>query len=97
MGYRLSPAADLDLDDIYDFGITEFGQRVANAYLDSLIDCFNSLAENPRICRVRNEIQPAVRICPHGSHLVFYEVDDANSVLILRIRHGRENWHDEDK
>jgi toxin ParE1/3/4 len=95
MTYRLALAADLDLDEVYDFGITEFGLRIANAYLDGLIDCFNSLAENPRICRVRDEIRPAVRIRPYSSHLIFYEVDDANSVLVLRIRHGRENWYND--
>jgi toxin ParE1/3/4 len=97
VGYRLTSAADLDLDDIYDFGITEFGLRIANAYLDGLIDCFNFLAENPRICRVRDELRPLVRIRPHGSHLVFYEVDDAYSVLILRVRHGSENWHNDNE
>ncbi len=95
MGYRLSTSADLDLDYIYDFGIIEFGLLAANSYLDELIDSFNFLAENPRICRVRDEIRPLIRIRPHGSHLVFYEVDDANFVLILRIRHGRENWYND--
>ena len=25
-------------------------------------------------------------------HIIFYQVDDMNNVLILRIRHGREDW-----
>lgn len=46
----------------------------------------------PRIARLRQEIDDATRGFPVGVHIIFYQVDDADDVLILRIRHGREDW-----
>ncbi|MEP7349855.1 MAG: type II toxin-antitoxin system RelE/ParE family toxin [Sphingorhabdus sp.] len=94
MAYRLAPAADLDLDDIYDFGFVEFGMELADTYLDGLIACFSFLSENPEVARQRHEVRPPVRAHPHRSHVVVYEVNDNRDVLILRVHHSRANWLD---
>jgi toxin ParE1/3/4 len=41
---------------------------------------------NARNCRVR--------VHPCGSHIIIYTVNKAGGVLIVRVRHGREDWAD---
>lgn len=90
--YRLTKAADADLDDILTYGIVNYGEARADAYFDALIRQFESLAVNPLLYTERAEIKPPVRVCPIGVHIVIYVVDDQDDVLILRVRHGREDW-----
>jgi toxin ParE1/3/4 len=49
------------------------------------------LAENPRAARERLEINPPVRVHPYRAHVVI-QVLDADGVLIVHIRHAREDW-----
>ncbi len=37
-------------------------------------------------------MSPPVRIQPCGRHLVVYVAEDGGDVLIIRIRHGHEDW-----
>ena len=90
--YRLTQAASDDLVDIYLHGLAEFGQAQADTYHDGLTATFDFLTEYPRAARVRDEITPPVRAHPHRSHLIVYELDAEGSVVILRVRHGREDW-----
>jgi toxin ParE1/3/4 len=53
---------------------------------------FDLLAENPRLARERTELSPPVRVHPCGAHVVIYTVEDDGTVLIVRVRHGREDW-----
>ena len=91
MSYRLSRAADVDLVRIYAEGFVQFGPNQADAYNDRLFAAFDLIASNPAIARERTEYEPPVRIHPVGAHVVIYvETDDG--VLIVRVRHGREDW-----
>lgn len=89
--YKLSKAADADLDAILEYGILTHGEAQADRYFDGLIAKFESLGANPLLYAERLEIDPAVRVCPFGAHVIIYVVD-SDDVLILRVRHGREDW-----
>ena len=78
--------------EIYLRGLAQFGQARADTYHEGLAAIFAFLAEYPRAARVRDEITPPVRAHPHRSHLIVYELDAENKVVILRVRHGREDW-----
>ena len=91
-GYRLSHAAADDLVDIFLTGIAEFGPAQADIYHAGLERAFAFLAEYPRAARLRLEITPPVRAYPYKAHLIIYELASDDSVLILRVRHGREDW-----
>ncbi len=91
MNYRLTEHADNDLIHTYIEGIREFGIRQADAYHERLEKTFLIIADNPKMVRLRMEIVPPVRIYPCGSHMIIYEIDELG-VLILRVRHYRENW-----
>ncbi|MEJ1161388.1 type II toxin-antitoxin system RelE/ParE family toxin [Prosthecomicrobium sp. N25] len=92
MGYRLTAAADEDLVRILLEGDREFGFERAVRYVRKINDIFDLIARNPRLARERNEISPGLRAHPHRSHLILYVIDDSDEVLIVRVRHLREDW-----
>lgn len=91
MAYRLSRAARQDVIEAYLQGEALFGEDQADRYLVGLHGVFAFLAENPRAARERLELDPPVRVHRYGSHLIIYEID-GDDVLIIRLRHGREDW-----
>ena len=94
MGFRLTRQAEIDLVEIAQAGIRLFGENQAARYHDELFDLFDLIAANPRIAPERSEIYPPVQIHPFKAHLVVYVVEGAGDVLIIRVRHGHENWPD---
>ncbi len=94
MAVALSPNARNDLLNIYLTGIAEFGENQAEHYQDKIEAAFSLLADNPRAARLRNEVRPPVRAYPCGAHIIIYEINDADNILILRIHNGREDWLD---
>jgi len=68
-----------------------FGLTQADAYAASLRQAFELIATYPRSARKREEIEPIVRTSPHKAHIILY-VADEQGVLVLRIRHAREDW-----
>jgi toxin ParE1/3/4 len=91
MDYKLSRKAEDDVFHLYVEGAGQFGRHQAEADYAGLEQVFAILAEHPRLARERDEITPPVRIHPYRSHIVIY-VTDGDDILILRIRHGREDW-----
>ena len=94
MGYRFSDNAAKDIDGIVFQGAVNFGREQSITYHGKLLRCCQFLAENPRASRLRLEVHPPVRAYPCQSHIIIYEIDDANDILILRVHHGHENWLD---
>ena len=91
LNYRLTESADIDLFQLYLEGLADFGAHQADLYFKRLEQTFETLAANPKIAREHIEIMPPVRVHPCGSHMIVYEID-VLGVLILRVRHHRENW-----
>jgi toxin ParE1/3/4 len=92
--FRLSVAASEDLIAIYIQGHDQFGPRQADRYQDELTAAFQQLAAFPGLARLRSEHQPPVRILPHKAHVIVYE-EEADGVLVLRVRHGHEDWRND--
>lgn len=91
MPYRLSRKADTDLARIYLDGAAQFGTAQAEAYFARIERTLELLADQPLMARERPELSPPVRIHPCGAHVIVYLVAGAD-ILIVRIRHGREDW-----
>lgn len=94
MRYRISTHAVTDLKRTYIQGAEQFGIPQAVSYHAKLEATFQLIADNPHMARERHEIRPPVRVHPCGAHMVIYEIDELG-VLILRVRHHRENWIDD--
>lgn len=89
-GYKLTRAAADDVAAIFRDGVERFGLELADRYHDGLAATFSFLAAYPQAARERIELRPPVRIHRYKAHLVIYEVRD--QVVVLRVRHGREDW-----
>ena len=89
--YRLTPAAQSDLEAIWRFTANRWSVQQAEAYLTGLRDALDDLVSNPRMARERFELIPPVRVQPYGSHIIIYTIE-TDHLAIIRIRHSRENW-----
>jgi toxin ParE1/3/4 len=96
MALRLSKAAEADLLAIYIDGIVNFGIGAAEAYHVRIKRSLSFLEAHPEGARLRTEITPAIRVHPVGAHLILYTAD-AGDVLVIRIRHSREDWQTPDE
>ena len=94
MSYSLSAKAEEDVISIFIEGGKEFGVNQAQAYHLSLSNTFELLSQNPELAQQRFEISPPVRIYPFQSHLIVYLVDGSNNILVVRVRHQKEDWFD---
>ncbi len=92
MPYRLTGKAEEDIINIYVQGAQAFGIPQAETYHKELEHTFEILARNPQMARERQELSPAVRVHPHGSHIIIYQAEKSGEILIIRIRHAREDW-----
>ena len=88
----VSEEADRDLDALYRQGVEMFGVGQADRYVEGLLNALDLIADFPGAARFRTELQPPIRVYPYKSHLVLYDVDARGDVLVVRIRHGHEDW-----
>lgn len=92
MSYRLTRRAAADVIAIHCHGAARFGTAQADAYHDRLERAFALLAIHPYLARERTELVPPVRVHPVGAHVIVYRVEADGAVLIVRVRHGHEDW-----
>lgn len=92
--YRLSVKAAEDLAEIADYTISEFGAEQARRYRDRIEKTCTIIGETPDIGRLIDAVAPPMRFFPCGSHILVY-THDQDGVLVVRIRHQREDWKDD--
>ena len=90
-GYLLTPAAQTDLNDIWDYTARTWSPEQASLYVRNLKQTLQMIVSQPKLARERNEISPPVRIHPYASHLIIYRIED-NQVLVIRIVNARQSW-----
>ncbi|MBU2483682.1 MAG: type II toxin-antitoxin system RelE/ParE family toxin [Alphaproteobacteria bacterium] len=95
MGFRLTPKAEDDIIRIAETGTLLFGEAQALTYHIELFEMLELISSNPRMARERHEITPPVRVHPFKSHLIVYLLTEVDEILVVRIRHSREDWMEE--
>lgn len=95
MAYKLSTKAEEDIIRVYRESFRLFGTEQAEIYYAGIERIFQFLSDTPKAARERTEISPPVRVHPYQSHIIVYLIDENGDVLILRVRHGRENWEND--
>lgn len=93
MSFRVSRAAAADLLNILEQGIQRFGPGQAVDYVDGFERAFVQLAQFPLSGPERADLDMSQRMRAFGAHIIYYAVEPDGSVLITRIRHGREDWN----
>ncbi|MBX9614268.1 MAG: type II toxin-antitoxin system RelE/ParE family toxin [Caulobacteraceae bacterium] len=76
---------------LYEQGYALFGPRQADQYLEDLERAFQRIAEFPGLGRLRTDYTPPARILPFRSHVIVYDEEDTG-IVIVRVRHAREDW-----
>ncbi|MDU8914039.1 type II toxin-antitoxin system RelE/ParE family toxin [Aestuariicoccus sp. MJ-SS9] len=90
--YRLTPAAQNDLEEIWLYTARTWSAAQADRYTDILEDTLDRLLFMPEMERERGEFDPPVRIHPSAEHLIIYRVE-GNQLLILRVLGAGQDWH----
>jgi toxin ParE1/3/4 len=89
--YILTPRAQADLDEIWDYTADRWGLEQAEAYTRQLWKHIQTVAENPSLGRECGEVRAGYRQYSSGSHVLFYLLTD-NGVNIVRILHERMDY-----
>lgn len=90
--YSLTPLAENDLDETWDYVAENFGFDAADAVLEALHSAFRLLASNPGIGHAKEEIAPPpYSFWPVGPSLVAFR-SDVHPVQILRVVRAERDW-----
>ncbi len=85
---RFSRRAEADLLSIGDYTLHTWGKAQTARYLSELEACCRTLAGNPALGRVCDNVRPGLRRHEHGRHIIFYR-EEHGGVLVSRILHQR--------
>ena len=86
--FRFSRRAEDDLLSIGDYTLRTWGKAQAARYIGELEICCQTLADNPALGRLCEDVRPGLRSLEHGKHVVFYR-QQRGGVLVSRILHQR--------
>ena len=85
-GYALSPAAEADVEEIWDYTVRNWGEAQAERYTRDIRDACEALGDGTLSGRSAENIRAGYRKAVVGSHVVFYRVRD-DVVEVIRILH----------
>ena len=97
MPHRLSPAAELELDEIWLYVARRSGSvEIADRLIESIAQRFLILARQPHLGRRRDhDLSPGLRTFPAGEYVIVYRQaigpDGDSEVVILNVIHGGRN------
>lgn len=86
--YRLSPAAERDLEGIWRYTANKWGVSQANRYIDVVTASFPKLAKTPKTAPSCDYIQPGYRRCFVEQHTIYFRITQ-EGISIIRILHQR--------
>ncbi len=85
--YILSPRAEADLDEIWDYTVRTWGGKQAEDYIRLLVGAIETVAENPRRGCSCDEVRKGYRKHLAGSHVIFFR-KLKSGIDVIRILHG---------
>lgn len=86
--YTLSPRAQSDFDEIWDYTARHWGADQAEAYIRQLWRDIEAVAAKPTIGRPCPEVRAGYHKFRSGSHVIFFPLS-RGSIDVVRILHGR--------
>jgi toxin ParE1/3/4 len=90
-GYLLSPRAQTDLDEIWDYTADRWGLDQAETYTRDLWQRIEAIAARPAMGQDCSDIRVGYYKISCGSHFLFYRLI-AEGVDIVRILHERMDF-----
>lgn len=86
--YRLTPAAERDLESIWIYTLRRWGVEQADRYIDILTATFAELAQSPKSAPACDHIRPGYRRRSVERHMIYFRIT-AYGVAIIRVLHDR--------
>jgi toxin ParE1/3/4 len=86
--YRLSPAAQRDLEDIFDHTAAEWGASQAFHYIDRIEAACVAVADAPLTAAACDHIRPGYRRRTVQRHVIYFRPEPYGAAII-RILHDR--------
>lgn len=87
-GLRFSPAAQADLEAIYDSTVRQWGAGQAALYLQLLESACLGLAADPALGQDCGHIRPGYRRGAAGRHHLYFRIEH-DGIAVIRILHQR--------
>jgi len=83
---RLTHRALMDLQDIYDYSVNDWGKNTAEKYIESIQDIFEFLKDNPNLLKKKPKISNRFRAYQIQSQWLICDVlgDD---IYIITVKH----------
>ena len=86
----ISPKAEEDLSEIYNYTFDEWGIAQADKYQDDLYSGMQAILSNSQLGKIYPHSIKQYRILHVNRHLIFYRID-VNKCIVVRILHDRMN------
>ncbi|PRA26246.1 type II toxin-antitoxin system RelE/ParE family toxin [Pseudomonas poae] len=86
--YRLTPAAERDLEGIWVYTARQWSAKQANHYIDLLTTAFSDLAQHPKTAPACDHIRLGYRRRSIEQHTIYFQIT-AYGVAIIRVLHDR--------
>jgi toxin ParE1/3/4 len=88
-GYRLSPLAEVDLEEIWFYTLEHWSLDQADSYHHDLVAAFEALASGEKRGRTV-DIRPGYFKHPAGAHMIYFR-DHGDWVEVIRILHNKRD------
>jgi toxin ParE1/3/4 len=90
-GSIISPRAQADLDEIWDYTVERWSENQAESYIRDIWQAIEVMAGDPRRARACDDIRSGYRKYPVGAHVLFFRTLD-DGIDIVRILHQRMDF-----
>ncbi len=87
--YQLTNKAVEDLANIWDYTFEVWSEVQANKYYNYLLDCFQNLADNPKLGKPYYEVTEYLLGYRATQHIIFFRKNSQTSIEIVRVLHSR--------
>lgn len=84
-----SPAAEADIDDIWNYSAENWEPDQADHYTDEIRDACQALADSRKRGRPV-DVRPGYLKLSTGSHMIYFR-DHGDRLEIMRVLHGRQD------
>lgn len=86
--FRLTPAAEGDLESIWIYTARSWGVEQAERYIDALTAAFAELAHSPKTAPSCDHIRAGYRRWSVGRHVIYFRMTDYG-IAVIRVLHER--------
>lgn len=89
--FTLSPRAQADIEEIWDYTVQHWNVDQAEVYLRKIKAAIEAVADEPRLGRPCDEVRVGYRKYPAASHVLCYRMTH-DGIDIVRILHQRMDF-----